>query len=202
MSYPTEDASFFAWTEARKLGEVIAAASGTLFANETKVILDPTSGSIAITGAVVPVRGHLQVAAAKTVTAGYLYGVQGKITVKGTLNHPSSEYSAALVGQLDLSSAVALTAGTLSMLWLDAGAASAVALSEVSAIVVTNTIATKPMHAILNVTLADAAYFADLNDTPDSPWIIGTAKGSGWDKSIKIKLNGTDYYIPCNSAAS
>jgi hypothetical protein len=200
MSYPTEDAAFYAWIDGLKAGELTGAVSGSVFASESKVTIDPASGSIAVTGAIIPVRGHLVVAAGKTVTAGYLYGTQGKITVKGTLNHSASEYSAGLVGQLDLSAAVALTSGTLSMLWLDAGAASAVALSSVSGIVITNTIALKPMHAILNVPLADATYFADLNDTADSPWIVAGAVGGSQDKKLKIKLNGTNYFIACNTA--
>ena len=198
MSYPTEDAAFYTWINATKAGELIGATSGTLYAGESKVTIDPAAGSIAVTGAIVPLRGHLVVAAAKTVTAGYLYGTQGKITVKGTLNHPSSEYSAGLVGQLDLSAAVALTAGSLSMAWLDAGAASAVALTSVSGLTITNTIANKPLAAVINVPLADAAFFLVTQDSGDSPWSADPAANGKTFQNVglKVKCNAATYWIP------
>jgi hypothetical protein len=196
--YPTVDAAFYAAVAAAQSGTLIGATGGPLYADESKVTIDPAAGTIAIAGAIVPLRGSLVVAAGATVTAGYLYGTQGKITVKGTLNHPSSEYSAALVGQLDLSAAVALTSGVLSMAWLDAGAASAVSLASVSALTITNSIALKPLAAIFNIPLADASFFLISQDSGDSRWSADPAASGKTFQNVglKVKCNTATYWIP------
>ncbi len=163
-----------------------------------------TAASVAVPpgGSIAAVRGNLTVNAGTTVTAGYLYGVQGKLTFKGTLNESLGEYNAALVGQLDFSAVTAITAvNGLSMLWLDAGAsATAGSLAKVNAINITNSIASNPLHAIIGVPEADAVYFLDANDTADSHWIVTAAVGGSQTTKIKVHLNGTDYFIPCYTA--
>ena len=60
-------------------------------------VLDPSGDTVAISGSFTALRGNLTIDSADTVTAGYLYGVQGKLTNKGTLNLTHSEYCAAAV---------------------------------------------------------------------------------------------------------
>jgi hypothetical protein len=149
------------------------------------------------------VRGNMTVGVGTTLTAGFLYGVQGKLTLKGTINEALGEYNAALVGQLDFSAATAVTAvNGLGMCWLDAGAsATAGSLAKVSGLIITNTVATNPLHAVIAVPLADAVYFADLNDTADSHWIVGTTATTAAG-CIKLLVNGATRYLQLYSAES
>lgn len=157
-------------------------------------------GSTTVSGSAAAIRGNLTVGSGTTITgASYLYGTQGKLTIKGT-HSGSAEVSCGLLGQLDLSSAKGVTA-PVACIWGDCGASVGTATgSNIDALVLYNTIAGLTINSALRV-YAYASYFADLSDA-SSGWIVGTAKSSGWDKSLKIKLNGTTYYIPCNSAAS
>jgi len=179
------------------------ATQATYRAVDSELILG-YAGSTTVSGSATAVRGNLTVNAATTITgASYLYGVQGKLTVKGTLSG-SAEVSCGLLGQLDMSAALGITA-PLAAIWADCGAtAGTVTGANIDAVVVYNTTAAK-INAALRVD-TNSSYFMDLSDEGGGHgagnWIIGTAKGSGWDKSLKIKLNGTAYYIPCNSAAS
>lgn len=161
------------------------------------------AGSAAITPAgtsIAGVRGNITIANGTTVTQGYMYGVQGKLTLKGTINVTLGEASAGLVGQLDMSAATAITSvgDSLSMCWLDAGSASAVALTLVSALTITNSIAGKPLKAIINVPLADAQFFLVSQDSADSPWSADpAASGKTFqNKGLKVSCNGSTYWIP------
>lgn len=162
-------------------------------------------GSTTLSASVAAIRGNTTIAAGTTIAgASYVYGTQGKLTIQGT-HSGSAEVSAGLVGQLDLSAAVGATA-PIAALWADCGAtmSSAVVASpgNIDAVVVYNTTAAK-INAALRID-TNSTYLLDLSDEGGGHgagnWIIGTAKGSAWDKSLKIKLNGTPYYIPCNSA--
>ena len=152
-------------------------------------------------------RGNTIVLAGTTITgASYLYGTQGKLTIQGT-HSGSAEVSAGLVGQLDLSAAVAVTA-PLAAIWADCGATMSsgigAAAANIDAVVVYNTTGAK-INAALRID-TNSTYLLDLSDEGGGHgagnWIIATAKGSGWTKSLKIKVNGADFYIPCNPDAS
>ena len=161
-------------------------------------------GTTTVNGSAVAIRGNLTVLAGTTIAgASYLYGVQGKLTIKGHQTS-SAEVSCGLLGQLDLSAAQALT-GPTAAIWADCGAtAGTVTGADIDAVVVYNTTSAKINSALRIDT--NSTYFMDLSDEGgghgSGNWIIATAKGSGWDRSLKINLNGTTYYIPCNSAAS
>ena len=142
---------------------------------------------------------------ATTITGGYLYGVQGKIIVRGTLATTNGEYSGALQGQLDLSAAVGVTS-TLAMLWLDAGATASAAIisapTHISAIVVTNT--TNALLDSVFTVIANANYFMDLTDVAFGGvnWAVNKTAGANAAKSLKINVGGTTYYIPLSASAT
>jgi len=140
------------------------------------------------------VKGNVIVDTGTVITSGWLEGVTGKFTLKGTLNNTHSEYCAALLGQLDVSAATALTAGALSMLWLDAGgsAVSASILNAVQAITITNS-TQSALQSVLWVD-ANATYFMFLDDR-GSGWLDSSAIGT-YSKRLKVHVNGTTYYIP------
>jgi hypothetical protein len=126
---------------------------------------------------------------ATTISAGYLYGVQGKMIVRGTLN-AGGNYSAALQGQLDLSAAV-LVGSPLQALWLDMGAtASANIISipiHINAITITNTTAAVINSALLFI--GNAANLFDVTDLAAGGQHFYQHTGAG------LGTIGTDYLV-------
>ena len=164
-------------------------------------------GSTTVSGSVASLRGNTTIAAGCTITgASYVFGTQGKLTIQGT-HSGSAEVSCGLLGQFDLSAATAATA-PIAAIWADCGATMSSGIgataANIDAVVVYNTTGAK-INAALRID-TNSTFLLDLTDEGGGHgagnWIIATARGSGWDKSLKIKLNGATYYIPCNSAAS
>ena len=157
------------------------------------------AGSTTVTGSVAAVRGNTTIASGTTISAGYIYGSQGKVTVQGTLGSVASDYSAALVGQLDLSVAVGITS-PLSALWLDAGATASAAIiaapTKVNMMEITNT-TNAIIHSILQVE-ANASYFADVSDLAygGAHWIVASAPGTIRNLYLKCLVGGVEYHIP------
>lgn len=183
---------------------LLAASQGTLRLLDSELTLG-YQGSTTVSGSVASLRGNTTIAAGCTIAgASYVYGVQGKLTIQGT-HSGTAEVSAGLVGQLDLSAAVGASA-PIAAIWADCGATMSVAMgsskANIDAVVVYNTTGTK-INAALRID-TNSTYLFDLADEGGGHgagnWIIATAKSTGWDKSLKINLNGTPYYIPCNSA--
>ena len=165
------------------------------------------AGSTVVAGSVAAARGALTVGAGTTITgASYLYGSQGKLIIQGHHNG-TAEVSCGVQAQLDLSAALSSSA-PIAALWADCGASMSSGIGStapnIDGGVIYNTTGAK-INSALRVD-TNSEYFMDLTDEGGGHgagnWIIATAKGSGWDKSLKINLNGTTYYIPCNSAAS
>lgn len=97
------------------------------------------STAVVSSGSIAAVRGGVSVAGGTTITAGYLYGVQGKYILQGTLNTTNGEYQAAVFAQLDTSKSTATyTAGTLTALWVDAGASSHLTSGQFDMVDITN----------------------------------------------------------------
>ena len=142
---------------------------------------------------------------ATTITGGYLYGVQGKIIVRGTLATTSGEYSGALQGQLDLSAAVGVTS-PLAMLWLDAGATASAAIisapTKISGIIITNT-TNALLHSAISIT-ANASYFLDASDVAfgGQNWAVAKTAGGNGAMALKVFVNGGIWYIPLSASAT
>jgi hypothetical protein len=182
---------------------LMLAAQPTLRLVDVELSIDYV-GTVTVAGSLAAVRGATTIGADSTIAgASYLYGVQGKLINKG-IHSGTAEVSAALVGQLDLSASLGVTA-PIACVFADCGAtAGTVTAAAIDGVVVYNTTAAK-INAALRID-TNSNYLFDLSDEGGGHgagnWIIATAKSSGWDKSLKIKINGTAYYIPCNSAAS
>lgn len=158
-------------------------------------------GTQHVSSSVKAVRGNTTIAAGTTVDTGYLYGTQGKLTIKGILSS-GSEVSCGLCGQLDLSAAQGVTA-PIAAIWADCGAsAGTVTGANIDAVVVYNTTAAK-INAALRVD-TNSSYFMDLTDEGGGHgagnWIIAGAVGGNQDKKLKCKVKGVDYFIALSSA--
>jgi hypothetical protein len=157
-------------------------------------------GNTAISGSVAAIRGNTTILNGTLITpSGYVYGTQGKITIQGTINVTTqADACAAIVGQLDLSAAQALTAGYVTCGWFDCGASCAVAgpLTTVNVIKLTNT-TTKLVNALI-MGVADASYFADLTDLGygGPHWLFPSTAASSLVGSIAVKINGTGMFLP------
>jgi hypothetical protein len=141
------------------------------------------------------------VTVATSIIKGYLYGVQGKIIVRGTLATTNGEYSAALQGQLDLSAAVAVTS-PLQGLWIDMGATASAAIiaasTHINAITVTNTTA-----AVINSLFQATANATNLFDVTDLAaggqhffQHSGAGLGTITTSYLVVSVNGATYHIP------
>lgn len=157
-------------------------------------------GSTAITGSVVAVRGNTTIASGNTVTSGFVYGTQGKVTIVGT--NSTANYVAGVVGQIDISLATAVGTGPLAAIWGDFGATSAAGITTdtgADILKLTNTTACAINSAVY--VNAKASFFADLVEVASAgTWIVSGAVGGSQNLKLKIKLNGVTYYIPCNTA--
>src|ERR1035437_1746858 len=141
------------------------------------------------------------VTTATTIIKGFLYGVQGKFIVRGSLATTNGEYSAALQGQLDLSAAVSITS-PLSALWLDLGATASAAIiaapTKVNGIVITNTTA-----AVINAGMLFVGNATNLFDVTDLAaggqhffQHTGAGLGTITTSYLVISVNGATYHLP------
>lgn len=159
------------------------------------------AGSTTGSGNTTAIRGNVTVNAGTTVGGSmYVYGTQGKITVKGTL--ASSGWYSGLVGQVDTSAAAAThSSGRLTAIWADFGATSILTTdTNASLLLLTNT-TNCLINAVVTVA-ANATYFADISDLAfgGKHFIVSGAVGGSQDKKLKCLIDGTAYYIPLNTA--
>ena len=140
---------------------------------------------------------------ATTITQGFMYGVQGKITARGTIAIGSG-FNAALFGQFDTSaSTVVLTSGYNAALVLDMGATSHLASSTVlDGQVILNTTACLINSAIR--VIANATQLFDITDLngggphfANTSAAIPTTSGG----QLKVLVNGVVRYIPLYSTS-
>jgi predicted nucleic-acid-binding Zn-ribbon protein len=142
-----------------------------------------TATSAAISGSVVGVRGNATIATGTTVTSGFIYGVQGKLTVKGT--YTDANFSAGLLGQLDLSAATAISTGRIAAIWADAGATFSAGAITGEAIVdlmlLTNTAPGTAINSVFHVE-ANATYLIDASNVSYAPF---------YDNHVPTTLSGS-----------
>lgn len=156
-------------------------------------------------GVVVAIRGNATVALGSTLEGGYLYGTEGKITIKGTINTGSKGgVVAGLVGQLDMSAGTH-TGGVLAAIWGDWGA-SAIDASDSNGQVLflSNTTGDKIEAAISTAVHSSYLMHIDCTHTGDD-YNSETATLSvqaGWLKIRLINNAGVavDRYLPLYSS--
>ena len=153
------------------------------------------AGSTTVAGSVASVRGNTTIGSGTTITgASYIYGTQGKLTVKGT-HSGSAEVSCGLLGQLDLSAAVGMTA-PVAAIWGDCGAtmSSGVTASDIDIAVLYNT-TTKLIHSCLRI-YADASYLFDITDASygGAHFVVGTTASTAAG-CLKVFVNGAIRYL-------
>lgn len=160
---------------------------------DSEITFSASSVAVSGGGSIVAVRGGTTIPVGTTVTAGFLYGVQGKLVVQGTLDTTDS-WQTGVLGQLDLSVGT-LTSQNLSAGWFDCGASAHTTghVVGLNALLVTNS------------TAAQADSMEQLNGNA----VYGQSfydQGSGWAQQstvpttltgrLKVLVNGVAMYIP------
>jgi hypothetical protein len=176
--------------------ERVSATSGT----HRGMIVDVVLSGASISTSNYTIRGHCQLLSNTVAGASYLAGVQGKFTLGGgTINHADSR-TCALLAQLDISSGT-YTAGQISALWVDCGSSGNMGTGDgqFNVVRISNTTTTVP-NAVMYV-YSKGSYLFDLGaPSSTADWIASGAVGGSQNMKLKINLNGTPYYIPCNTA--
>jgi hypothetical protein len=159
------------------------------------------SGAAIISGNVVGVRGLCTLSGTITAGGAYLYGLQGKLAVTGTMNHADARLCA-VIAQLDISAGT-YSAGQLSALWVDAGASAGSAHDgggQFNLIRITNTTIAIPNSVIF--VYAEASYLFDLAGGPggNADWYAANTtsiEGNNMSYILKVKdPAGAAGYIP------
>ena len=158
------------------------------------------TATVMTSGNIVGVRGEVDLVGA---SAGFIYGVQGKVIPTGTLS--GSSWTAAVFGQFDLSRAT-VNAGQCAAIWGDWGATGATAtdLTGCRGFAFTNT--TSNVINAQDYRYGNATYLQELagaGGTLNYYANAGTSGGSAGDaahcaaqKVIKILVNGVAAFIP------
>jgi hypothetical protein len=156
-----------------------------------------TSAVTSISGSVAAVRGNITQNASGTLGSGsFLYGIQGKLTLKGTLAQGSG-FAAGLFGQVDTSaSGFVHTSGYLAPIMGDFGAAS-IMTSDANANMITILNTT---NCIINSGLkfvGNASYAFDFSDLAygGKHFITTGASGGSNSKCLIVLIDGTPMKI-------
>lgn len=193
------------WVEAPRVN-VASFATANFRAMRQEVTVNYAGSVTTGNNNVTAIRGNANLGASATLTAGYLYGSQGKLTVAGTLN--GTAWVSGLMGQTDISAGT-LTAGShLTPIWSDAGATGpAVTCSFCSSLVLTNTTSTTFGSLIYGYTKASYVFDFTGNGTAFALSTSGTSAGNCAQtggivaaKAMPVKIDGTDYWIPLCTA--
>ena len=143
----------------------------------------------------------MTVPTAKTLTEGFLYGTQGKVTLTGTINEGAAARIAGVLGQVDLSTGT-VTAGQVSALWGDfQGTPTMTTPAQVNIIRATNS-SNATVNAVL-MAYGKASYFATFGADGGSVAYFSAVAPTSLAASLKVVgPNGTTYYVGLYSAAS
>ena len=181
---------------------ITATTSATSRLTQSEVTITPTTTfSVTGGGSIAGTRGGVTVTAGKAFTDGFLYGSQGKVTLAGTMNEGSAARIAGVLGQVDLASGT-VTKGQVSCLWGDLQATSPTLTdpSQINIIRATNSTSSTVNAMLMNY--GKASYFMTCGADGAAPAYIAATSPSTFAKSLKISIQGTDYWIPLGTTAS
>ena len=181
---------------------ITSATPSTTRVVDSEVDLTPaTTMAIAAGGSITPFRGAVTLSTGKTLTEGFIYGVQGKSIVNGTVAEGSAARVVGVLGQVDMASGT-LTAGQVSGLWADIQMTSPTLTShaELNALRVTNS-GSSNVNA-LAFFYGKSDYLFQIGEPSASFVSTGAATPSGTMKKLKVSVGGTDLYILCAATFS
>ncbi len=168
-----------------------------------EITLSAASIAVAAAASIVAMKGGVKLNSGSTLTSGFLYGAEGKLTVNGVLNNGSG-YATGLLGQMDLNGAT-VTSGHVAALIVNIQ--NPIASSLVNGIYVESS-GPAAINAILQ-SIGNSNFVVDLSpDSGTSACIntTGTAGSTSTKGWLKIQVNpGTGAvtrYIPLSDSVS
>jgi hypothetical protein len=180
---------------------ITAATSATRRLVLSAITIDTTGNTFSVSGggSVAAVRGEQTLAATDTFTDGFLYGVQGKFTMNGTMNETSAARITGVLGQIDLSTGT-LTDGQISAVWGDLQG-SGPTLTVNDQLYVgrwTNSMATGKKAQAFHLMYGAADLFFEASaDGGSADWaVIGAGTYSTADGYLLVNVYGTNYRMP------
>ncbi|MFH0983663.1 MAG: hypothetical protein V2A79_19275 [Planctomycetota bacterium] len=183
---------------------ITSATPATTRLTRSELTLTPaTSLAVGSSGSLVGVRGHVALTTDKEITDGFIYGVQGKFTGDGATISVGSGHIAGLYAQMS-GSGMTVTDGHVAILGISGQYLPNTA--NIDAIYVESGGDQKAINSVMK-TICNALLVFDLDyesaagnvamaTTSTTTTNIGT---SGW---LKIKVHGTDRYIPLADAVT
>ena len=154
-----------------------------------------TTLAVAASGSLAAVRGCVTLTTGKSITAGFLYGAQGKVVLDGATIAVGSAHIAGVYGQMSASGAT-FTSGHIAPI-ISCGQHLPAGIADM--IYCENNDVTK-LHAILEA-VANADFVIDAtSEDSNSAYLVGTA-GSSASKYMRVKLSGTEYRIALLAAS-
>ena len=165
---------------------------------QSSLTLTPTSTiSVTAGGSLAAMRGDITLTAAKSFTDGFLYGVQGKFTMNGTMAEVSAARATGVLGQVDLSTGT-LTAGQISAVWGDLQGNPTLTVNDQLYVGrFTNSMsAGKKAQAFQLMYGAADLFFEASADGGSADWaVIGAGTYSTADGYLLVNIYGTNYRI-------
>ena len=158
-----------------------------------------TTLAVGSNGSLAGVRGALTLTSGKSITAGFLYGAQGKVVADGGTIAVGSGYVAGVLGQLSLTGAT-LTSGHIAALIANIGpTVPATAMADL----IYAEAEQGPINSILKA-YANTTYIFDLTAETNAgsyatTGSAGTTAAKGW---LKVLIGGVVRYIPLADSVS
>jgi hypothetical protein len=149
----------------------------------------PNNGSLAGT------RGAITLSPGKSITAGFLYGAQGKVVLDGATVDVGSAHIAGVYGQMSAAGAT-LNSGHIAPLMaigqsLPAGIANMIYAENNSPAV---------LNAILQA-VANANYALDITSEDGNSAYLAGAAGAAANKWLRVRVSGVEYKIALLAAS-
>ncbi len=175
-------------------------AASTRYLQSSIVLTPATTFSVTGSNSLAAVRGDITLTTGKTFQDGFLYGVNGKFILNGTMNQTSAGRAVGVIGQVDLDSGT-VTTGQVSAIWADMqGSSPTISNDEVNVLRVTNSTSTT-LNAMVFF-YGQSNYLFTAGRDGGTPVYFGAAAPTSLAKSLKISVGGVDYYIGLYTAAS
>lgn len=163
---------------------------------KAELVVTPTTAvTVSSNGSLAAIRGMITLTTGKSITDGFLYGVQGKLTLDGATVAVGSDHIAAVYAQMSATGAT-FTSGHIAPI-ISCGQHLPAGIADM--IYCENNDVTK-LHAILEA-IANADFVFDVTSEDGNPAFIVDTAGSSASKYLRIKVKGTEYKLELLAAS-
>jgi hypothetical protein len=162
-----------------------------------------TTLAVGTNGSLAAVRGCVTLTSGKSITQGYLYGVEGKLVLDGATVAIGSDHAAGVYAQLSAASAPTFTSGHVAI--LICSGQNLPSIAGLDGIYVESGNPTGGADGINSVlkAICDSTYLFDVSGC-NGAGCVSSAVGvqSGTFKKIAVKVGGTAMYLVASTAVS